>query len=209
MNPSADQLREDLATHGYAKIKTGNIDGFHRVCESLGKVSQTIEVRLTPGQTQYPYRPDAVPFHTDHPRVPIVAWHCERQDSDDGANLLVDTREIVKRLSPTVRMTLTTIHMRMVHRNDLHPLLSLDPYHVYWLPIIIREAMEAGNESQKSAIAAFQDELTKHASARKNALIRMQPGEALFVNNRLILHGRGAITEGSERFLLRNYIVTT
>lgn len=201
------RLQSDLATQGFAKITAGSLDGFRSICGTLGRISQTIEVRLKPEETQYPYRPDPVPFHTDHPRVPVVAWYCVKQDVDVGENLIIDTRRVVADLSDHDRRALTGIQMRMMHRSETLPLLSLEPYQLYWLPVVVQEAAEAGTETERSAIAALQKALDAYVADGKAVSIRLAPGEALFVNNEVVLHGRNAIPRHSERFLVRAYVV--
>lgn len=205
-NDLKSRLRARLHEQGFEKIPTRDADGFRAACEMLGRITQTIDVRLKPDETQYPYRPEEVPFHTDHPSVPVVAWHCYRQDDSDGSSLLIDTREVVERLPMATRRLLTAIRLRVLHRGDPLPLLVLEPYQIYWLPVVVEEELERGNRAHLEAINAFRTALASHVSEGKAISIRLQPGEALFVNNHVMLHGRRAINEYSKRHLMRAYV---
>lgn len=200
------RLRARLREQGFEKILTRDADGFRTACEMLGRITQTIDVRLKPDETQYPYRPEEVPFHTDHPSVPVVAWHCYYQDDADGTSLLIDTREVVERLPRAARCLLAAIRLRVLHRGDPLPLLSLEPYQIYWLPVVVEEELERGDPVHVEAINAFRAALASHVGEGKAISVRLQPGEALFVNNHVMLHGRRAIDRDSKRHLMRAYV---
>jgi len=205
IEPCPDMVRSRLDEYGFAVVKTENLDGFYAICNLLGKISQTIEVRLNPEKDQYPYCADAVPFHTDHPHVPIVAWYCNQQDADNGANLLVDSREIVCKMSTVEQEALQKIQLRVFHCDEYRPLLRSNPYHIYWLPVVIQEALTYADTLQAAAITSFHEELVKQM---ENVVsLKLNVGEALFVNNRIMLHGRHAIAQNSIRHLTRAYVV--
>jgi hypothetical protein len=202
-----EAIQARLDECGFAVVKTESFANFHTLCSSLGRVSQTTEVRLKAGGTQYPHCADEVPFHTDHPHVPIVAWYCEQQDDHAGANLLVDSKEVVCGMLDAETAALTTIRLRVFHHTESHPLLTNDPYRFYWLPVVIDEVLKSADSMQALAIASFRRELAERMKTQNVLSVRLQSGEALFVNNHRMLHGRRAIAQDSARFLTRVYVM--
>jgi len=200
---TTDELRLLITMRGYAVIAMRDLETFKATCAALGKVDPLIDVRIVPGETQYPFRPAAVPFHTDHPRHDIVAWYCIKNDATDGANLLVDTRMILERLSPDVHERLQRAQVRVVHSKRTQAILTTDPCQIYWLPPLIRETIDSLDREVADAIRVFQHELDAVASTGNVAPIRLNEGEALFVNNHAVLHGRRSIPSHSQRHLVR------
>jgi hypothetical protein len=199
----AARLRDLIETRGYAIERTDDIDRFKALCATLGPVELLTDVRIVPGKTEYPFRPAAVPFHTDHPRHPIVAWYCVRKDVADGANLLIDSRVILERLTPYQRARLSGASVRIVQSQERRTILGEYPFHAYWLPPLIREAMPSLDDETRAAVGAFQRELDARAESGTAVPVRLEEGEALFVNNHVMLHGRKSISHVSDRHLIR------
>ncbi len=73
---------------------------------TMGTVIQRERVVLREGGHAYLSKPGRVSLHTDHPQAQLIAWFCEEQDHDDGANHLLDSRPVVLGLSESSRRTL-------------------------------------------------------------------------------------------------------
>ncbi len=200
-------INEHLSGVGYYVHETGSINDYLALCNSLGKVTQLLDVKLKSGFRQYANMPDEVPFHTDHPSVPIVAWYCLEQDETDGDNLLVDSRQIVSKLSEFSISVLKSLQLRMLHSEKPWPLLVQDPFQIYWLPLVVEEKYLQVDQQEKEAIRVFQKELQKVSDTENQYRVRLKPGESLFINNHILLHGRKSISQNSRRHLIRSYIL--
>jgi hypothetical protein len=78
---------------------------------TMGTVIQRERVVLREGGHAYLSKPGRVSLHTDHPQAQLIAWFCEEQDHDDGANHLLDSRPVVLGLSESSRRTLRMMQL--------------------------------------------------------------------------------------------------
>lgn len=170
---------------------------------SVGR--ETIALRA--GAHAYVARPGPVPLHTDHPAVDWVAWWCEAQDEDDGSSWLLDTAPIVASLEAPLRAHLhevalvcprleggpPTEHEPVLRTSDGRTKVFCSP----WLT-----SVEPAHQADLNVLRARISEAAR-SSVRS---VRLQPGEALIVDNGRILHGRGAIGGNSRRRLHRTWI---
>ena len=99
----------DVQRAGYAIADVESLDDFVATCASLGKVLSLQDVALIPRSARHVNNPAAVPLHCDGPEADVVAWYCVRQDEHDGASILLDTRPILRSLSPALRQQLSSI----------------------------------------------------------------------------------------------------
>jgi hypothetical protein len=74
-------------------------------------------VAVNPNARTYVSGHGAIPFHSDHPDVDFIEWHCERQDPADSATLQLDAQAIVRTLPAVTRELL---------RRTLLPFAPLD-----------------------------------------------------------------------------------
>jgi hypothetical protein len=180
---------------------------FIEIASRLGKIVDDTPVRVVPGKRTYLARPDPIPLHTDHPIADLIAWRCAAQDERDGASLLLDGRDVIAALDEETRSAL--------HRLELPAMVRLgEPA----TPTTIL-AKEGGGErlfyapwleavdpcaATRTTLVAFRCVLTGlQARARR---IRLLPGHILLVDNRRMLHGRGALLRESTRRLRRLWI---
>ena len=182
---------------------------YRTLASSIGAIVGDEQIALRPGAHAYVAKPGPVPLHTDHPEVDVVAWHCEEQDVLDGASLLLDTRPVVAGLPCRQRNLLNEVMLACPPLKggppmEQHPVLRTTPLGVAvfcspWL----RSASPI--PSHEAALESFRMELSTRAKERVFR-IRLRAGEALFVDNRRVLHGRAAIVETSRRRLQRLWI---
>jgi hypothetical protein len=199
--PSA--VLERLAERGWCWIRTTEGEAASpNALNVFGRVRDEALVRLDPEVRSYVCAPDPVPPHTDHPSVDIIAWSCDEQDSDDGANLLLDSRAILKGLSSVARRDLTRTLLPSPPLEPgpvgLWPVLASDGG-VFFAPWIepIAMAVEDGFKQFRTAVG----------ESWKDAVeVRLLPGDALLIDNRRILHGRRALHPHSRRRLRRWWI---
>ena len=108
----------------------------------------------------------------------MIAWFCEEQDHDDGANHLLDSRPVVLGLSESSRRTLRMTQLEC--------------------PCGTRPDKQRALDELK---ASLQQRAASHLIK-----IRLRRGDLLIIDNGRILHGRGELRSDSKRELLRAWI---
>ena len=135
-----------------------------------------------------------------------VSW----QDEHDGASILLDTRPILRSLSPALRQQLSSVGLPYFDRlSPSRPkgyvplLLGTDEgtWRVNYAPWLLPEPLEG---EQRDAVAAFREALAAAAAIRT----RLHAGQCLFVDNWRVLHGRDPLNAASARLLKRAWVRT-
>lgn len=174
----------------------------------LGRVVQQETIALRPGAHAYVAKPGRVPLHTDHPQVDVIGWYCERQDDVDGASLIFDARSFLVRLGDRERQTLRKVELEC-------PPLRGGPPTERWPVLSATQEGDAlfcspwlraasGRGEEQASLDRFREALSREMATPVQ--IRLRPGQALFIDNRRVLHGRRAIEENSERRLSRVWL---
>lgn len=193
-----------LAQQGYAVVPGHtDVEAVERLLDGLGVIVHRTLVQVRPGIGTYLNSPPAVPLHTDHPAVDWIAWWCERQDALDGASSLVDAHQVVQALDRVTRTSLERVRLACPSLNDRatgeepgrHPLLT--PRRVYFAPWL---------QPKQSSTAHAWRTWTAAVAAAQRIHVRLQPGDTLVIDNRRMLHGRGALAEDSRRALRRYWV---
>jgi hypothetical protein len=169
-------------------------------CAEFGSVCDETIVAVHPNARTYVSGHGAIPFHSDHPDVDFIEWHCERQDPADGATLLLDAQAIVLALPAAIRELL---------RRTLLPFAPLDGRALGALAPVLDERgvfyapwLEPIGPASLDGLLAFREALLRQTAPIE---IRLRAGEALVVDNRRMLHGRRAIAPDSPRRLERRW----
>lgn len=201
----ADALRRD----GFFHARGIGQDEYLALAASLGEVVAVEEIELRPGVGSYACSSGPVPFHTDHPAVTSAAWYCVRQDPVDGASLLVDSQRLIGKLSLEQNALLERLRLAFPpliagHSPGAAPVLMQrsDGYEVYYPPVMRPE------EPEPAALVALQELAAKvrEFGPAVQIRIRLEVNDALFVDNRRMLHGRGPLQPNSPRLLQRAWI---
>jgi alpha-ketoglutarate-dependent taurine dioxygenase len=146
----------------------------------------------------------ALPLHCDHHRADLIAWYCHADAEAGGETLLLDFEELYGTLPSKMKAALEHLafreHKVFAEDCEQHPFHTVSKgrsrfYYSFW-PVdhTLTGEVEAAYLALKELIAA------QHPVA-----IRLQPGEALFIDNTRVLHGRTAFV-GTARHLERNWI---
>jgi len=209
--PSSDDVFSVLRRDGYAIAPgIGSLPAYNHIASSLGRVIVRTTVELDPKRRTYVCSTDAVPFHTDHPAAKFIGWFCERQDEQDGTSLLVDMRHVMEVIGTSKAKALSDVHLpcpRLLEMttaaHDTTPVLEFEDdepafYYARWLRPT--RATEAGVEAWNSVFDLLE------SPAIRPIEIRLDPGDALFIDNRRMLHGRRRLPIGSARRLHRVWI---
>jgi hypothetical protein len=196
---------EQLEREGFAVLRAVAGPGdLERAMGALGVVVHRTAVELRPNVGTYLCKPGAVPFHTDHPDVEWIAWWCEAQDPTDGASLLVDARQLVRNLPLSEREKLRATLLPCPELGERssgtsrrsHPVVGPDDA-IYFAPWLAPPTDQEG-AAWRRLVA-----LVGRTTPRR---VRLQPGDALVIDNRRTLHGRGPISAASPRRLCRLWV---
>jgi hypothetical protein len=205
-------VRADLDRLGYAHVSgLYQQHEYRALAESLGRVVGVERIAIREGHPMYVFSPGPVPLHTDQPEVDVVAWWCEKQDDLDGASLLLDSRPFLERLPDELRRKLHDVRLLTRSLGDGSPQTMAWPvlqsaadgptlFYTPWLPLV-----SPSPEDER----AFVDlgEAVARAAQNHTIAIRLVKGDALFIENRRMLHGRGAIAHESGRLFHRSWLV--
>ena len=203
---SRDEITQSLQDRGFLVINLASLDVYYQLCAQLGEIKHKLEVKLKPGSKIYANIEGRVPFHTDNPNIPIVAWHCLEPDGIDGANLIIDSHAVIQKLSEEDLTTLAGVRLSVPYSDSDHAILSLDPYHIYWLPRMVEEAKGTFSEKELGAVKRFHTALEEVNKSAQYQKVRLQKGDTLFINNWVMFHGRDKLPSESKRHLVRVYI---
>jgi hypothetical protein len=204
-----DQVERRLRGDGWVAVPVGGYDAYGRLAEALGEVVGAERIALRPGAHAYVAQPGPVPLHTDQPEVSVIGWWCEAQDDEDGASRLLDTWPVVDSLPEGDRARLRRVEL-------VTPPLAGGPPTVRW-PVLrptprgehvfcspwLRAASD--DPDDQGALDEFRRRVSEHAH-RAVQSVRLRVGDALFVDNRRVLHGRHAIAVASRRCLRRLWL---
>ena len=194
-------LMGDIESIGYAHIKGPISHGeFEALSQQLGAIVYRTDLHLTEGRKSVVYKFGEIGSHMDNPHVHIIGWYCVKQDESDGSSLLVDVGDIERYFSQPELAVLQTVNVRCTHPvlHDpeagkevffLSPLLSWrgatpQIYFVNW------HLLDSYDKRQANVLDKFKGYL-RQKQERELIRVRLKENEALFINNRRILHGRG------------------
>ncbi|HEV3074090.1 MAG TPA: TauD/TfdA family dioxygenase [Thermoanaerobaculia bacterium] len=221
----AARVREDLGAHGLARLPPMTEARFVELAGCLGEVGLRTDLVIDPAQAEEErrrrnseagrpvvYAPTELGFHTDRPTVDVIGWYCVEQDAEDGAVLLIDTADLGEHFTAAEIAALGRVELGYFQRNALTgqeeacraPLVAGGPrgHLLYYAPWLVQES--AGGEAALllARFAAYVERKRETALVR----IRLQRGEALFVDNHRLLHARGNLSPSSRRHIVRLYI---
>lgn len=210
LNSAPGRLVDDLAKDGFAVLR-GTFDavGYRELGMSIGEVVGEERIAIRPGAHAYVAKPGPVPLHTDQPEVDVIAWHCERQDENEGSSLLFDMRPFIEQLPEALRRKLHEVHLQT-------PPLAGGPPTMRW-PVLRRTPdgdavfcspwlrSSSPREDHIEALDDFRQRLSSSIRGGQFS-VRLLAGDVLFVDNRRLLHGRAAIPLDSKRCLRRLWL---
>jgi hypothetical protein len=221
----AARVREDLGAHGLARLPPMTEARFVELAGCVGEVGLRTDLVIDPAQAEEErrrrnseagrpvvYAPTELGFHTDRPTVDVIGWYCVEQDAEDGAVLLIDTADLGEHFTAAEIAALGRVELGYFQRNALTgqeeacraPLVASGPrgHLLYYAPWLVQES--AGGEAALllARFAAYVERKRETALVR----IRLQRGEALFVDNHRLLHARGNLSPSSRRHIVRLYI---
>jgi hypothetical protein len=222
---SPTMILNSLSEYGYAHIREPvSLEAFEFLSSEIGtielrtdiKVDRKVEAlqarnRITGGRPST-YQADPLEFHSDNPRMNVLAWYCVEQDEIDGATRLIDTSNVVEHFSEDELTVLTGINVRYSvwqpgsDRESFlnEPLLTKTAfgYRTYYQSWLL---LDPYSDEQVAALNKFASYI-HHMREAHSTDVKLAKDECLFIDNRRILHGRNALGYGSKRHLIRLYI---
>ena len=190
----ANFMANDLCEAGIARTSFNSLEDFMSACRGLGQILSIVDVSLVTGSRRHVSSPYSIPFHSDGPAADVVAWFCIRQDEDDGESILMDSIPALRFLDPEIRHQLASVNIPYFDQSTpgrpsgYCPVLRGEEeqdWRINYAPWLLPDM----SDSQKAAIAAFEDLLSKLAATK----IRLERNQSLFVDNWRILHARGPL----------------
>lgn len=178
-------------------------DDFLSSISALGTVINRTEVRVKPDAKGLVTSARALDYHTDHHAARYVAWYCHRQSTEGGESILQDAQAAFERLVPEHRDRLFNLQLQehVIFPDDpgSWPLVMYENgrlrfYYSFWLTNL--------SDRDDEAYQAFQNELI----ASPPLEFKLEPGDALIIDNHRMLHGRRAIGAQGDRYLERFWI---
>lgn len=189
------ELASELAKSGIAHLRgLGSYGAFRAFASRLGRELLETRVTLNPSARTYLASPAAVPLHMDHPDVSTIGWYCEAQDATDGACQFVDLRDLV---DAELAKALGDAKLYVPELRGLTPIAPVPVAgggRYFYAPWLI--------ERWSPALRQLEQRI-ENAPRRR---LRLLPGEAVFIDNRRVLHGREALDARSRRLLLRVWL---
>ena len=222
MNEDPVEIRRALAQQGYYHRRGAHsFESFEALCAALGEIRFRTDIHISPDKeaeqrrtrTFGPHRPGVytdgeLAFHTDNPNWSILGWHCVEQDEKAGESLLLDLGDAARAFSARELEELCALRIYLPVRDaswnetaELAPVLKPagSSFDVYWVPWLVAGGFE---ETHGAVLRRFREWL-RQKEASELISLRLQPGEALFIHNNRMLHGRRPLTPGSRRQLVR------
>lgn len=203
-------LVEELRHAGYARVPGPlDLEAYRTLAAQVGEIVGHERIELRPGAHAYVAKPGRVPLHTDHAEVEVIGWLCEKQDERDGASLLLDASPVIADLDEHEAALLREVELccppleggrptqtfPVLRQRGGRTLLFCSP----WL----KPARDM--DGHADALRRIRERISME-ERRRPIEIRLQPGEALFVDNQRVLHGRREIANDSKRRLHRVWL---
>ena len=155
------------------------------------------------------FQSDALGFHSDNPMTNVIAFHCVRQDAVDGTLRLVDMPALLDKFSDAEIDELSCVGVSYTYltgknRDDeilSEPLVTRADGRllIFYQSWMIRGELTVHQRQLLDRVAG----LIEEAVTTKGIAIRLEQGQSLMVDNRRMLHGRGALPDDSKRHLVR------
>lgn len=190
-----------LKSQGYIVTKFCNYESFTSCVDAIGNSFACRRIEVDTKSRAKLATATSMPLHTDHPAANVVAWFCKENSDSGGVSVLQDFDSVRNSLSRQHLADLARIQVKVPKSSTSLPMCSMDGlYFADWLlsaPSRIRYC---------DAINEFERQLREHDLIK----IRLKKNEALFIDNKRILHGRSEIQNTTKkRLLLRHWISTS
>jgi alpha-ketoglutarate-dependent taurine dioxygenase len=196
-------IKKELDINGFKYLKNQTIKDVNLLCHSLGKILLETDVKIDLTTKALVTSDKELDMHTDHSKAKYIIWHCLKQTSIGGHSLILDTREVLQKLSKDEKQELTKIQLfeHKIFKNDLesYPMLSKingkdKMYYSFWFT----------NPKNKHNQVFLK--FKRIVDEMKKTEIRLNENDVLVIDNDKMLHGRTKISGDKNRHLKRFWI---
>lgn len=201
-NYDKSAIDDDLKRNGFSVIDGLSHAEFCKLMESYGEIITASDIKINELSNRKFNDYKELDLHTDTPLAGLVAWYCVVQDNKAGESLFVDGKEILNEMSEEELCILnnTRIKYPVFKKTETrdHPIVDENQaiYYTSWLKYTNYSA------EQVNALQCFESYI-EHAAIIS---VRLRPGQALILDNKRMLHGRGEISQNSKRYLYRLHV---
>lgn len=199
-----DEINHNLKIKGYYIIDSSKIDleVYHHLNNQLGTIFNRTNITINTKSDKKYNSPKAMPLHTDIYEVDIVSWFCQKQDLHHGSIILKDLSAYKEKFNQNEIKILESIQIRYpiykrIYTGE-HPLLKEG--NIYYSPWL--EKKNYTNEQEKTL-----NKFKIFINNQEEIIIKLKDGDALFIDNSRMLHGRQAFSEDSKRLLYRTHVI--
>jgi|GEM_PF-1097403 len=208
MTIDTSDIMDAVRRTGWYRLGPMSDEEYRELVARLGTPWCETAVELRPNVRSYLCKPEAVPFHTDHPDAHLMSWRCEVQDDSDGTQQMVDGLAALQACGERVRDVLTQVHAEVRVRGDSPPsqvpIVRATPdgdrlFFASWIKPLERDPHSL------AAFDALRAEIERRTTSHVQE-VRLAEGEVLVIDNGRLLHGRGALQTSSRRRLRRFWI---
>lgn len=203
------KIKNALDTTGFYSIKTEiPFDRFKALSFGLGHITAVNSIKVERDTSNFKKRvyidsDMEAPFHTDGLYTDYVAWYCIDPGYQSEETLLLDSRTIVAHFSEEEKNQLKNIPYYHLNAGPFPILRSETPLDFYFVPSQISPSEKHGPNLQLlKKVFAVIDQVSQESVIR----IQYTQHHCLFINNKLLLHGRGKLDPTTSRHLKRLWI---
>lgn len=200
------RMKTDLKKKGYFKLTEPlTVSTFYRLGKSFGEIFLKCDVKYNPNATEYLFGKDKMAYHMDHFDAHYIAWFGMVKNDLFEPTLLIDSRNIIKKLTQKDLRVLSRIKcQRGEFEVEMYNLKTKRFYYCPWLVTLSALSQKEQTESEK--VLKKLDKLIEKEHKNNRIEVHLNKGEALFIDSRFILHGRGEIAFNSKRHLKRIWV---
>lgn len=195
--------RSDLKARGFSVLRSTSLHDVEAMALTLGDVLRVSEVRLMARVETYLSSPECIPPHTDHPAVRYIVWFCRENQASGGENVLLDGHKAIDQLSARQRLDLAKAYLRCPALEGRDPVRQHAVWHERSRALFFAPWLPRSQEHERS-LRAFERCLAAPSTPRY--AVRLEPGDALVLDNHRMLHAREALLRDSPRWLTRYWI---
>jgi hypothetical protein len=217
------EIAHVLETKGYLHLKWPmSIKHYEQLAGELGTIILRSDVRVDANQEKAQeavrvikgrpgiYKPSALDMHTD-PNADLVSWYCVEQEEIGGNMLMIDAGDFERQFSLDEMAVLEKIELLSPGRAsdgieiiNRRPLLTKEKgrYRLFYVSWLLPDSYDHTINKIFEKFVAY----LKHKEETQLIELPVKKQETVFIDNRRMLHGRGALKEDSRRHLVRLYL---
>ena len=195
------ELLDEISAKGYAIADVGSVEAYRELSRKFGDLWFEAEITLKEGRQYGAHNPRALDFHTDAPTANLVGWYAK---VPGAPTLLKDLSEISIDEATVTSLRHVKCACPATDRKNFshHPVFDSEgnKARFYYAPWFVQR--EKALPEHQAALVKFEKALLPITIQS----VTLKPGQALYVDNGRMLHGRNAIPEDSKRLLIRHWV---